>query len=632
MLTKLELSRFRGFRQIEVGLKPVTVVAGPNSSGKTSILHAVRLACAALAQVLDDETISPRVDGNTVRICSDLVIRDHTRLMRVGEWEEIFTSREVGESITMAITLGFDDASPIQKLQASLTYARNGLPKISMVAHSPAIADVVKDVAKKSKHRPQRIRDALRRFQPIAVLVPAFYGVILTEEYRSKAVASRLLEGGEQSRIVRNLVSRLDPPAFTRLNTFLRRTVSAELTWATPALEAENTERLEVRFRDWDGELELSSAGAGLVNLIALYAALERYRPERADNRTLIFLLDEPEAHLHPKLQGDIGLALAELTREFGAQVIAATHSIEMINRLGQRDDTVLLHMDRVKSSATPLTGEADIVRELSAWCDLSPFTTINFLASRRILFHEGPSDDEVLSRCASAYFRNDDARLRAFRRWTFVPLDGASNADASNILVKVLSSKVFPSLPKGDTVSVVRVLDRDFERKPGINTKSHQPHISETRVVWSRYSIESLFLSPECLAAWITPLLEGVSETQIRTWVEEGIAAANKDQELEDKAFDGLAAVLRTQVQPKEVNPKARELARQEPEIWQQGRARAGAVLAYVRNKLPASMQNKVRSSIPGLLKATPIDKLGSLDVVVPEEIRRLLDLMTKA
>lgn len=35
MLTHLKLQQFRGFAALDVDLEPLTVVAGPNSSGKT---------------------------------------------------------------------------------------------------------------------------------------------------------------------------------------------------------------------------------------------------------------------------------------------------------------------------------------------------------------------------------------------------------------------------------------------------------------------------------------------------------------------------------------------------------------------------------------------------------------------
>ena len=635
MLAKLTLERFRGFRSMIVALKPITLVVGPNSSGKTSVLHAVRLASSALTLALDDPNNAPRIDGDHINVCQDLVLRDHTKLMRAGEWEEMFTSRSVAEGVEMLVSLEFDDSSPIQGIDVRLGYARNAVLKMSVDVRSKAISDTAAQFPPGSKYRQPAIREELLKIRPLAVLVPAFYGVVLDEEYRSGAVVNRLLEGGEQSRIVRNLVARLKPAAFASLNTFIKRTVGAELISATPSSEIDRVEQLIVRFKDWDGPLELASAGAGLVNLIALYAAMERYREEKSGGRSLIFLLDEPEAHLHPKLQGDLGVAMADLVGEFGAQLIMATHSIEMINRLGQRNDVALLHMDRAKSAAVPLTSEPEIIRELSAWCDLSPFASLNFLSSHKILFHEGPTDDDVLTRCAEVYFRSDDERLRSFRRWTFVELEGVSNAEAASVLAKVLTPKIFPSLRPGEKVLIVRALDSDAERPQEFSTRTPSAHIEETRVVWSRYSIESLFLDTECLVGWLSAVLSGttIAETQLRTHVVEALAAADKDDSLQEEAMIARARAYRKQsLSADDANKKAFQDVGAAPGVWQHGRKRAAFVLKHLRASLAANLQNRVSGTIPKLLQVAPIERLGKLDVLVPEEIRNLLDLMTKA
>ncbi|HYO60197.1 MAG TPA: hypothetical protein VEU50_46330, partial [Archangium sp.] len=49
MLTKVVLTRFRGFESLEAELRPISVILGPNSSGKTSLLHAVRVAVEAIS-------------------------------------------------------------------------------------------------------------------------------------------------------------------------------------------------------------------------------------------------------------------------------------------------------------------------------------------------------------------------------------------------------------------------------------------------------------------------------------------------------------------------------------------------------------------------------------------------------
>lgn len=223
----------------------------------------------------------------------------------------------------------------------------------------------LKGLAPKSKFRAPRLREALGRRMPRAVFIPAFYGVTSAEEHRTWALVKRELSSGNQSRIVRNLVARLDGVAWDRMNDFLRRTVGATLVKRTSSQNTEDIQHLEVKYKDTNGDLELSSAGAGLINLVALYAALEKSRPPASEPWPVLFLLDEPEAHLHPKLQGDVGDTLGAMAAEFGAQLLIATHSIEMINRIGRRRDAQLIALDRSTGQATSLSSEEDLVREL---------------------------------------------------------------------------------------------------------------------------------------------------------------------------------------------------------------------------------------------------------------------------
>ena len=60
-----------------------------------------------------------------------------------------------------------------------------------------------------------------------------------------------------------------------------------------------------------------------------------------------------------------MGEELARLAGEFGHQLILATHSVEMINRLGRLPETVLLTVDRSSGTSARLTTEDDRIRAL---------------------------------------------------------------------------------------------------------------------------------------------------------------------------------------------------------------------------------------------------------------------------
>lgn len=643
MLKRIALKHFRGFKALDVETRPITIFMGRNSSGKTSVLHAVRMALEALEIGFAEGAPHADKDG-WITVCWEHIVWDHARLYPIADWAEMFTDKEIGEGTSLSAELGFEESDAFQEVHVRLSYARNAQLKMSVRVRNDRAVEELEALAPKSKFRAPRLREALSRGAPRAVFIPAFYGVTSTEEYRTWALVKRELGSGNQSRIVRNLIARLDGAALSRLNDFLRRSVGATLSPMTAPQDTENVEHFEVKYKDTNGELELSSAGAGLINLVALYAAMEKSRPPASEPWPVLFLLDEPEAHLHPKLQGDVGDTLGTMAAEFGAQLLIATHSVEMINRIGQRKDANLIALDRASGRATSLSSEEAVVRELGQWCDLTPFASLNFLASRRILFHEGPSDDAILRVCSELAFRSDAPKLAAFRTWTRVSLEGTGNASAQAVLGAVLSPSLFPRLKVKETVRAVCVFDRDAHRTPGLRAVKPitKGHFEAFELVWSRYSIESLFLEPTCLAAWLAQVLPpgSITEEELRKLVSAGIALADKDSKLLDEA-EALQLVAklrprvddqdggRKQMTPSDALKAAKEEVRRQPEVWQRGKDRARFVLGHVRKSLPAKLQNHVTSRIDKLVEAAAADRLGDLAVLIPKEIRELLDLM---
>lgn len=639
MLRRLAIERFRGFTKLAAELSPVSVLLGPNSSGKSSVLQAVRLACSALAWVLRQEP-TPKLDDDWIALWWNYPVREDSAFLPGVPAEELFLNK--GED-DLVVSLGFDDTDFIHELQVSLRHGRNSALMLDVRVKSQSALDAVTGLKPQSRYFSPRLAEAFAGKEPIAVSIPSFYGVVREEPYVNDARLERLLGAGEQASVVRNLVGRLG--GLKELSDLLRLSVGAEIVRSTSGQAMEQVEELAVHFRDKNGDLELSSAGTGLVALTALFSALKWYQSRAAQGRPLLFLLDEPEAHLHPRLQGDTGERLADLVVSFGAQALIATHSVEMVNRLGRRPDAVLLSIDRTAAdTAVRLTTENEIIDRLESFCDLSPFAGLQLLRSRRVLFHEGKTDRAILEGCARARFANDPARLERFRRWTFVELSSETNADAKDVLKKALAPLATAGAAS-DPVRIVRVLDRDYHRAPvlGPEQGDGSAGIREFPVVWSRHSIESLFLDPPCLAAWLRFGIEGrpqaPSIADLERWVAEGVTSANGDAQLNRKAADQLFALeLRKLTVGQLDSDKALVHARQqaearvlaEPEVYQNGRARARHVLACVRTRLASPLQNRVRSDVADLLRYAPSASTLGTPALIPPEIDELLKYLT--
>jgi len=114
-------------------LRPVSVLLGANSSGKTAILHAIRLACVGIQRALGE---NPRIQGDRIILCKNLFIPDHQALMPVAEVEELFSSRTTNKPIK--ITLDFDPQQLIQQAEVEFTCGHNAAFKLGVHVRSAA--------------------------------------------------------------------------------------------------------------------------------------------------------------------------------------------------------------------------------------------------------------------------------------------------------------------------------------------------------------------------------------------------------------------------------------------------------------------------------------------------------------
>lgn len=649
MFTKVNVSNFRGLSALDIDLHQTTVLIGPNSCGKTTVLQAVRLACEAVEFARNEDDLKVENHG-WLNLYSDRTIRDDQPFLPTTRWSELFLDAKRENPIT--IELAFSEDYEVDRVKVELSQGRADALRMTVKVHARAggslrgLADAAKGVrGRGAVSLLPPIRTQVDGLVPRAVFIPAFYGVVAQEEYRAPGAVQTLLQSGQQGQVVRNLLRRL--PDRAGVNTFLVQSgLVAKL--ESHQSDIDTARYLETKFSDRNGKLELSSAGTGLVSLLALYAAIQNYQTAKAQGRAVIFLLDEPEAHLHPRLQGELAARLTELISSSGSQLLCATHSVEMINRFGRDDRAVVLRIDRNQAGVSRvLQSEEDRLGDLSDWCDLSPFAKLNLLAARRIVFHEGPSDEAILKGCARLYLGSDLARKRRFDDWTWASLAGCSNMEAKDVL-KTALNPLFAQLPTGEQVRIVRLLDCDYARTPKQERRPSPANpaerYQELDVVWSRHSIESLFLDPECLTDWLDAALASPSRpasfdrAALLALVGEAIAAADRDPTLNEQASTQLfpsLAKTHSDVELKRALNSAREQVTASPARYQRGKDRSNFVLIQVRSKLLAqeatkSLANKVRAEIAQMVAHSPLQpNLLRPAALIPAEIKQVIEYM---
>ncbi|OGT84026.1 MAG: hypothetical protein A3H91_10610 [Gammaproteobacteria bacterium RIFCSPLOWO2_02_FULL_61_13] len=152
----------------------------------------------------------------------------------------------------------------------------------------------------------------------------------------------------------------------------------------------------------WDGQLvnkqfrkkpgspvkDLMVEGSGFLQWLSVYAL--------ALNKELdVLLLDEPDAHLHPALQGHLIHKLAQLARETRKQVLLATHSTTILSEA--RLDQIFRVEDRAY-----LVDEGGRVKLFIGLGSAYAPRLDQLKRSKRLFLHDGPTDLEILKAWAA--------------------------------------------------------------------------------------------------------------------------------------------------------------------------------------------------------------------------------------
>ena len=355
MLVELRLRNFRGFDDHVVPLRDTTVLVGANNAGKSTVVEALRL----------------------VALVADRYRRGSGPFMAPPDW---LNHPEAGFGI-----------APALRGQAADSYAESVFHRY---AEPPAIIDA--------------------RFSS-SVLLRVFvgpggeiHGTALDRDgsvVRNAAMARRLAlpriaiqpqvapllreEGSWQDETIRRGDgTHLAPQHFrNQLRLFSASYPTfkriAEASW--PGLQvrdlrveqAESRRVLHLNIRDGDFVGEVSLMGHGLQMWLQTMWFLAR-APDDA-----IVVLDEPDVYMHPDLQR----RLLSLVRDRFAQLLMATHSIELISDV---EPASILAIDRRRGASTfanDLPGVQSVIDELGGVHNIQ---VTRLLASRTFVLVEG--------------------------------------------------------------------------------------------------------------------------------------------------------------------------------------------------------------------------------------------------
>lgn len=340
MLERVHLQRFKKFEDVEVVLRPFTVLMGENSSGKTTVLQAINCALNSLY-------IRKLVTNDSPK---GIVVQKEGVMMRTLPGLDTSDSREIyygkasrGGSVPGAqagarIDL-YDDKGNIYKLQIITLFGNLNVKCVS----------TKRDV----NNNPD-----LHTLPPL--FISGFVGLHNTDRRR--------LESGKVSEIIRNLVLTIKsnkPKAYDMLVDRLAKDFDFHLDEI--GFDERRDVNVKATFQDVCGDkrlsLDFNASGSGFMQVLQILAPI--YFMSQGETR--VVLLDEPDAHLHPNLQETLAHTLREVQRELDIQIIISTHSTSIIRAA---DPSEVVPISANMKVNVPLRGTTDVEDEIHARID----------------------------------------------------------------------------------------------------------------------------------------------------------------------------------------------------------------------------------------------------------------------
>lgn len=463
LIDKVKIQNFKRFEHLEVSLHSFDCLVGPNNSGKTTLLQALALFDFCLHHCLSRKNGTTELKPRTVS-------PEEFYVLPVASPMDLWTDRKTmanKKRVEASVELTFDNGAKVSA-KVKLNYNRFGITITST----------------------DKSQDWLAKLSDFRIsYLPVFSMFLPQEEKRTSAAVEAEMIRGRVTGIIRNLLLDLkENNRHTELEQVLRRSF-LDLQELAIQFDEANDRYISVTYRETDRqkEFDLFSAGSGFQQFVYLFGFTLLREPT-------VILLDEPDVHLHGSLQGSLLEELRQLVTA-GKQVLLATHSRELITRVGAEN---ILSLQG--GSAKRLDIEYDVYDTLHSLGAVDPTQLAVLQAYRRVLALENNSDYDLIrifcATCLGASIWQDVERRLA----VCYSMGNPWKQDMGRLREQLQQMLTI----SGSALKMFVVADRDYH--PDIQfLRQSLPTLHLDWHVWERTEIENYLLSLNALDRLIT-------------------------------------------------------------------------------------------------------------------------------
>lgn len=460
MIHTVRIRGFKRFEDVEFRLHGHVVLAGPNNSGKTTVLQAIASWALALRRWRELNDFSRRRGYARAPIARQAFLTVPLRSFdflwkdrRYRERIEIELQHDAGWSVTMEFIP--DSTEQI--------YVR---PK----ADAPS--------------------ETLRNLDLQTMFVPSMIGLGIDEPVYQPRKIEQLLGLGRPGEVLRNLLAEASchEVAWKRIRSSVEKLFGYEIRPPETGGAHIMAEYRTAGAPDAEHpHFDISSAGSGFQQVLMLLAFMYA-RPNA------LLLLDAPDAHLHVILQDAVYHELRTAAAQQRSQLFIATHSEVVINSAEPRELYALMAKPRRIVDYVERDRLASSLRVLSNADVMQAYDT------RGILYVEDSADIGILRAWAAQLGHRADRLLSTEAMWkpmVFQAQEGQPGISAREHFHAL-------RLVREDLPGIALI---DGDAHPGIEDNAITG-VGLRQLRWLRYEIESYLLHPASLARFVESMV----------------------------------------------------------------------------------------------------------------------------
>lgn len=445
-IASVRFSHYKAFRSFAIHLQEFNVLVGPNNSGKSTIVGAFRILHEGLRKARAKSPERINVSG----------------VVAMGYKLNIDELPVAAENIFH----NYDDSQP-----ATITFKLSNENIIRL--HFPERGECLM-VAEPKIGAVRSPRDFRSLFDVEVAFVPILGPVDQKEPLFSKEAARLALMTSGASRNFRNIWYHY-PEDFEKFRGLVQST------W--PGMDIERPEvagdrrQLHMFCPEERYPREICWSGYGFQVWCQMLTFIVKA------SQASLLVIDEPDIYLHSDLQRQ----LVALLRDFGPDILIATHSTEIISEC---EPTSLLNVNKRKSTASRVKDVSQLKRVFSALgSNLNP-TLTQLAKTRRVVFVEG-LDFQLLSVFARA---RGMQRLANRADFAVVQTEGFNPRRAVDLAAGIEKTV-------GSRVLKAAVLDRDYRSDAEVSDVKAELERNGFEVhIHGRKEIENYLLVPASL------------------------------------------------------------------------------------------------------------------------------------